>query len=107
LTSGDVAILAAIARACAPSPAPVTALEGSEAVALVAGDPLRPAPHDLGEPVGPLRLNPLYSGGALVWPSERYAQEYGPRSDYLPERADPLPADAARRRVLVDLPERW
>ena len=90
-----------------PSPAPVASLERSEAVALVAGDPLRPAPLDLGVPVGPLRLNPLYAGGALVWPSERYAQEYGPRSDYLPARAEPLPPDAARRRVLVDLPERW
>lgn len=90
-----------------PQPAPVAELEGSEAVALVAGDLLAPAPYDLGEPVGPLRLNPLYEGGALVWPSERYAQEYGPRSGYLPERAEPLPADAARRRVLVDLPERW
>jgi len=91
----------------APVPAPPAALETSEAVALVAGDPLRPAPHDLGEPVGPLRLNPLYDGGVLAWPSERYAAEYGPRSDYLPVRAEPLPPDAARRRVLVSLPEHW
>ena len=50
----------------------------------------------------------LYVGGVLSWPSERYAQEYGPRSTYLPARLpEPLPADAARRRVLVDLPERW
>ena len=90
-----------------PVPSDPAALEGSEAVALVAGDPLRPAPVDLGEPVGPLRLNPLYRDGVLRWPSDRYAQEYGPRSSYLPERAEPLPADAARRRVLVDLPERW
>ncbi len=91
----------------APRPAPVASLEGSEAVALVAGDPRAPAPHDLGQPVGPLRLNPLYERGVLVWPSDRYAQEYGPRSDYLPALAEPLPPDAARRRVLVDLPERW
>lgn len=90
-----------------PRPAPASALEWSEAIALVAGDPLAPAPHDLGEPVGPVRLNPLYADGTLVWPSERYAQEYGPRSDYLPARAEPLPPDAARRRVLVDLPEHW
>lgn len=82
-------------------------LEGSEAVALVAGDPLSPAPLDLGEPLGPLVLNPLYVDGRLTWPSERYAEEYGPRSTYLPARSDPLPPDAARRRVLVDLPERW
>jgi SAM-dependent methyltransferase len=90
-----------------PRPAAVDALEGSEAVGLVAGDPLAPAPHDLGEPVGALRLNPLYADGVLVWPSERYEQEYGPRSGYLPPHAEPLPPDAARRRVLVDLPERW
>ena len=91
----------------APVPATAAALEGSEAVALVAGDPLAPAPMDLGEPLGPLVLNPLYVDGRLTWPSERYAAEYGPRSTYLPASAEPLPADAARRRVLVDLPERW
>ena len=91
-----------------PVPAPATALEHSEAVALVAGDPLRPYDGDLGEPLGPLVPNPLYVGGVLTWPSERYAQEYGPRSTYLPEPwPDPLPADAARRRLLLDLPERW
>ena len=91
-----------------PVPAPAAALEASEAVALVAGDPCAPAPHDLGEPLGPLVPNPLYEGGELRWPSERYAQEYGPRADYLPERwPESLPPDAARRRLLVDLPERW
>jgi SAM-dependent methyltransferase len=107
LAYDDDELTRALLSARPPSPAPVGSLEGSEAIALVAGDPLRPAPHDLGEPVGPLRLNPLYASGALVWPSERYEQEYGPRSDYLPPRAEPLPPDAARRRVLVDLPERW
>ena len=91
-----------------PVPAPAADLEASEAVALVAGDPCAPAPHDLGEPLGPLVPNPLYADGRLRWPSERYAQEYGPRSTYLPEAwPEPLPPDAARRRLLVDLPERW
>ena len=90
-----------------PVPAPAAALEGSEAVALVAGDPLGRGP-DLAEPLPPLVPNPLYVDGVLTWPSERYAQEYAPRSTYLPARLpDPLPADAARRRLLVDLPERW
>jgi hypothetical protein len=63
---------------------------------------------DLGEPLGPLRPNPLYVDGELRWPSDRYAAEYGPRSGHLPARwPDPLPADAARRRLLVDLPEEW
>lgn len=92
----------------APRPAAAAALEGAEAVALVAGDVRAPAPHDLGEPLPPLRANPLYVDGALTWPSARYAEEYGPRSGYLPARwPDPLPADAARRRLLVDLPEAW
>ncbi|CCH86325.1 Methyltransferase type 11 [Modestobacter italicus] len=92
----------------APRPAPAAELAGSEAIALVAGDLRSPAPVDLGEPLGPLRPNPLYADGALRWPSERYAAEYGPRSGHLPARwPDPLPADAARRRLLVDLPEQW
>jgi SAM-dependent methyltransferase len=90
-----------------PVPTQPSALERSEAVALVAGDPLHRAPVDLSVPVGPLRLNPLYRDGVLTWPSERYEQEYGPRSSYLPPHAEPLPQDAARRRVLVDLPEHW
>ena len=90
-----------------PVPAPAAALEDREAIALVAGDPLRAGP-DLAEPLPPLVENPLYVDGLLTWPSERYAQEYGPRSTYLPARLpDPLPADAARRRILVDLPECW
>ena len=92
----------------APVPASPAALEGSEAVALVSGDPCGPAPHDLGEPLGPLRPNPLYVDGTLRWPSPRYEQEYAPRSGHLPRQwPEPLPADAARRRLLVDLPEHW
>ncbi|MGY1830028.1 methyltransferase domain-containing protein [Geodermatophilus sp. SYSU D01180] len=91
-----------------PRPAPPADLRASEAVALVAGDPRSPAPADLGEPLPPLAPNPLYRDGWLTWPNERYAVEYGPRSGYLPPRwPDPLPADAARRRLLVDLPEAW
>lgn len=67
-----------------------------------------------------LRLNPLYAetDGALSiqWPSERYRSEYGPDAPY-PERLDGSARERAegsahhvedvRRRVLVDLPERW
>ena len=63
-----------------------------------------------------LRRNPLYDSGAIRWPSDRYAQEYGPLATY-PAQAD-APANAiagtsaaidvlARRRVLVELPDRW
>lgn len=104
----DGELTSALLEARPPRPADPADLHGSEAVALVAGDPLRPAPVDLGTPLPPLRANPLYVDGILTWPSARYAAEYGPRSGYLPERwPDPLPTDAARRRLLVDLPEEW
>ncbi len=65
-------------------------------------------------PGATLRLNPLLAGGGLapVWPSARYAEEYGPASGYLSREAlEPLTpvatAELARRRVLLDLPPRW
>ena len=103
----DDELTAALLAGRAPRPASASALSGVEALAAVAGDRLGRCEDDLGEPLGPLRLNPLYVDGRLTWPSDRYAQEYGKRSHYLPRHAEPLPADAARRRVLVDLPERW
>jgi hypothetical protein len=104
----DAELTTALLERRAPRPAVAADLETSEAVGLVAGERLGPAPVDLGEPIGPLRPNPLYVDGVLEWPSDRYAMEYGPRSTYLPpEWPDPLPADAARRRLLVDLPEQW
>lgn len=61
-----------------------------------------------------LRRNPLCVNGAPAWPSERYAAEYGERATYacaagIPEATAMAPewSDAARRRELVDLPERW
>ncbi|NEB96106.1 methyltransferase domain-containing protein [Streptomyces bauhiniae] len=93
---------------------------GEEAVALVR------APggvSDVDLPAGrPLRLNPLYDRGRLVWPGERWRGEYGPAMAYLPERIEvpaavladahagrmtPQVGELARRRVLVDLPEHW
>ena len=104
----DDAELSTALLECRPArPAPAGDLHDSEAIALVAGDPCEPAPADLGEPLAPLRLNPLYVDGRLTWPSTRYAEEYGPRSTLPEQWPDPLPADAARRRLLVDLPEHW
>jgi hypothetical protein len=70
-------------------------------------------PPDLGVPLPgrPLRPNPLYLDGIRHWPNDRYADEYGPRSTYLPARL--APGDLAdeprafRRRLLLDLPEQW
>ena len=110
-------------------------LAGVEAVALVAGPADRddrPAATALLDPVPgrPLRLNPLLvaEGGALVprWPSDRFRAEYESASGFLV--GEPTPAAAtldaaargaggrgthpevdrlARRRILLDLPERW
>ena len=74
----------------------------------------------------PLRLNPLLGerDGRTVahWPSPRFAAEYAPLSGYLDgpmpsprvvqralsgARGDAEIVELARRRVLVDLPERW
>ncbi len=104
----DAALTEALLAGRPPEPSPASDLASSEAIGLVAGELRAPAPVDLGEPLPPLRPNPLYDDGVLTWPSERYAAEYGPRSAHLPARwPDPLPPDAARRRLLVDLPEAW
>lgn len=105
----------------APRPADtVLTLRGAEAFTVAAGPGLRPAyavSDGVAMPVSGalLRRNPLYDpGGLIAWPSERYAREYGPRATYrdgadVPATAAYSPAwdDAARRRELLDLPERW
>ncbi len=122
----DAELTRALVDARAPRPAPAEALGGAEAFSLVAGSlaagPGGGAPRAIGRggfamPADgtALRRNPLYAeGGAIRFPSERYAREYGPRATYrdgaaCPERAVAGPATetAARRRELVDLPARW
>jgi uncharacterized protein YbaR (Trm112 family) len=79
---------------------------------------------------GELRINPLYSVAddgeqvrlRLAFPSDDYEQEYGACRQYLPEsavidrraalalregRLAPELAELARRRVIIDLPERY
>jgi SAM-dependent methyltransferase len=98
-----------------PRSAEPATLAGTEALGLAfdgAAEPpdlalLRPAPGVR------LRPNPLYvtTNGSRVrrWPHERWAAEYGPRAaTYLPQRWEPLSKrEAVRRRLLLDLPERW
>ncbi len=119
----DRELTAALVEARAPRPAPEQDLAEAPAVALAAGAAAVEAPRPIagGLAVPPpgtrLRRNPLYDEeGAIRWPSERYEREYGPLATY-PMHAD-APAEAvagadpavdalARRRVLVDLPDRW
>lgn len=105
-------------------------LVSAAAMAMVAGDGVV-TPDHLGRsrPGRPLHLNPLHIAGAtdpvslcVRWPTARYREEYASLSGYLHlpevsaavlERAlaghadDPEVAALLRRRILLDLPERW
>ncbi|WP_158743246.1 class I SAM-dependent methyltransferase [Acidisphaera sp. L21] len=90
--------------------APAIALAvGTAAPGLATGPLTDPTPGTA------LRRNPLYQGGEIAWPSERYATEYGPLATYPSHShaaehavAGSVAVDSlARQRVFVDLPERW
>ena len=116
----DAELTRALVQNRAPEPALLRNLKRVEAFSLVFGPGLHRKPHSLAgglalPPEGaPLRRNPLYEGCLIRWPTERYRQEFQPRATY-PLRTDapevavcgPAVAQAARRRELVDLPERW
>ena len=101
----------------APQASPAVALDGVEALALAGGTPARAISDGLALPPYGTSLcrTPLYDDGGVVrWPSERYAREYGPRATFALRTSCPAVAvsgrdveDWARRRELVDLPERW
>ena len=120
----DAELTRALAEARAPQSARLADLDRVEAFA-VEDRPRGPA-HKLerGLAVPPagaqLRLNPLYrprqDGLAIDWPSDRYRAEYGSRATYPESLPDSTvqqleqagqEVEAARRRILVDLPERW
>ncbi len=114
----DAELTRALAEARAPHPARPEALQGAEAFAAVEGPglvPPRPVAGMLPPDGVPLRRNPLYGAdGRIAWPSPRYAQEYGGRATYPAESdapdwavLDAATREAARRRELLDLPERW
>ena len=105
-----------LTRAGAAGDAPATGTSGeTEAFGVVVGaQPTKGGPLDLPQSGRLMRRNPLCVDGKLVWPSERYAEEYGGRLTFachanLPETIAMTPEweAAARRRELVDLPERW
>lgn len=117
----DAELTHALADARAPRSAPWNDLATVEAFSVEDKGGLAGAPQRLGScgltmPVADatLRLNPLYQaaddGLAVVWPSSRYEAEYAGLATYPgriaggPAHADP---EAVRRRILVDLPERW
>ena len=117
----DAELTQAAIECRAPNPVPeADSLRHVEAFAAAEGPGLHPGQavtNGLALPPSNavLRRNPLYGGdGRICWPSQRYAQEYGPRATYreytdVPTEVVMAPAwaDAARRRELLDLPERW
>ncbi len=116
----DAELTRALAGARAPMPAPAEALRGAEAFAAVEGPALalpRAITGLLALPAegAELRRNPLYDeAGCIAWPSDRYAREYAARATYPADTVAPRRAvlgaatiEAARRRELVALPERW
>ena len=106
------------AGAAGRSPTRFGAASGEpEAFSLIGGPDVATArPGPLLTPPDGARLtrNPLLTGGGVAWPSERYADEYGPIATYgkrggIPEAAR-MSADVAplvRTRDLLELPERW
>ena len=115
----DRELTAALIEARAPRKATLLALADAPAVALAVGTGapgIAAGPLTMPAAGARLRRNPLYQGGEIRWPSERYATEYGPLVTYPSQTDAPETAVAgenpafdalARQRVLVDLPERW
>lgn len=116
----DRELTRALVEARPPRPADPSVLDDAAAVALAVGaQPTAAVTGGVAVPQPGARLmrNPLYDDdGRIVWPSPRYAEEYGPLATYpmttdLPTTAvmsdDRSVVASARRRALLDLPLRW
>ena len=118
----DAALTAASISRTAPEAADAAALAGAPAISLAHPAAAPRAVMGRFDPAAGslLRLNALYgpaaNGRALAFPSARYAAEYATLATYPREIAADLAEEAAadavdpelvRRRVYVDLPERW
>ena len=83
----DRELTAALVEARVPRTATFAELADSPAIALAVGtgSPGVAAGPLTTPPTGArLRRNPLYAGGQIRWPSERYEREYGPLATYPP-----------------------
>ena len=120
LSYDDQELTLAGAERRTPAPRPWPALGGVEAFSLADGAAGRVGPKPVDGPLSrppvgaPLVRNPLLTRYGVAWPSERYREEYGPRATYGRHPAPPAQAamsaavaDAAARRDLLHLPERW
>jgi uncharacterized protein YbaR (Trm112 family) len=113
---------------------PASVVDADPALTIIASrNPNVFTPHRLdesGTPQGEYRINPLYAAEPmgdrttlrLAFPNEDYEQEYGACRQYLPEevvvrsaalallaegRLAPELEDLARRRVIIELPEKY
>ena len=115
----DRELTAALMEARVPRKAALTELAEAPAVALAVGTAapgIAAGPLTVPKRGTRLRRNPLYDGQEIHWPSERYEREYAPLATYARRTHAPDVAVAgendaidalARRRELVDLPDRW
>ncbi len=120
LSYDDHELTLAGAERRAPQPQVWAALGAVEAFSLVDGaagtiDP-KPVDGPLSRPPlgAPLVVNPLLTRYGVAWPSDRYRDEYATRATYGRHPRPPASAtmsaavaDAAARRDLLHLPERW
>lgn len=109
-----------------PRPATVADLEACQAMALSTSTPTAdPVSLLCPDPRTPLTVNPLLTNAGPEWPSARFVSEFVRDWDYLREMerpadeilaavlaradlaGDPLKEQLVRRRILLDLPERW
>jgi SAM-dependent methyltransferase len=102
-----------------PHPHAGEELRGASAIALALGGRPAGGAYAVPPPGTRLRVNPLLVDGEVRWPSDRYRDEYAALSPHLTEpyavpagalvagRGDEAVDRLARRRVLLDLPERW
>ena len=127
----DAELTRALVERRSPRAAPLAELAEVEAFSVedaTSGTPAADLSGGVTMPVpgAALRLNPLFKpcdgGLAVEWPSPRYQTEYEPRTTLprtlttaeserltavMPRREVSGVDDAIRRRILVDLPERW
>ena len=110
----DAELTRALVEARAPRPRHWADLAAVEAFSLVEGGTAAPRVLTAGLALPPtgaaLRRNPLYGADdRVVWPSQRYRDEYAARATYPLQASEAAhhPDPRARTRELVDLPERW
>ena len=111
LAYDDAELSKALLEQRRPEARPTAALRNVDAFALAHG-PSGALPVEFRLAGPKVRRNPLYEatadGWRIAWPSERYAAEYGPLATYpVHDIEREVSSESLRRRIHVDLPERW